>query len=70
MNSLKPKKRSKLRIYLGRKCIDLKRYSEWYMDGKKYATKRSDEKLNHVIFKHRTPLLRKLKDVDMEIAKE
>ena len=37
------------------------------MDGKKYATRRSMEKLNHVIFKHRTPLLRKLKDVEMEL---
>ena len=50
MNSLKPKKRSKLRIFFGKKVYRLKRYSEWYMDGKKYATKRSVEKLNHVVF--------------------
>jgi vancomycin resistance protein VanW len=37
------------------------------MDGKKYATRRSMEKLNQVIFKHRTPLLRQLKDVEMEL---
>ena len=42
MNSLQPKKRSKLRIFFGKKVYRLKRYSEWYMDGKKYATKRSD----------------------------
>ncbi|MFJ7935090.1 VanW family protein [Sporosarcina sp. NPDC096371] len=69
MHSLKPKKRSKLRIFLGKKVYRLKRYSEWYIDGKKYATKRAEEKLNHVIFKHRTPLLRQLKDVDMELQR-
>ena len=37
------------------------------MDGKKYAMKLSAEKLNHVVFKHRTPLLRELKDVEMEM---
>jgi len=37
------------------------------MDGKKYAMRQSGEKLNHVIFKHRTPLLRQLKDVEMEL---
>jgi vancomycin resistance protein VanW len=65
--SLKPKKRSKFRIYCGKKVYRLKRYSEWYTDGKKYATKLSEEKLKHVIFKHRTPLLRQLKDVEMEM---
>ncbi|MEK5068166.1 VanW family protein [Sporosarcina sp. FSL K6-1508] len=67
VNSLKPKKRSKMRIFFGKKVYRLKRYSEWYMDGKKYAMKRSVEKLNQVVFQHRTPLLRKLKDVDMEL---
>ena len=67
MNSLKPKKRSKLRIYFGKKVYRLKRYSEWYTDGKKYATTRVDDELDHVIFKHKTPLLRQLKDVEMEM---
>ena len=67
MNSLKPKKRSKLRIYFGTQVYRLKRYSEWYTDGKKYSIKLSAEKLEHVIFKHRTPLLRVLKDVEMEM---
>lgn len=67
MNSLKPKKRSKLRIYFGKKAYRLKRYSEWYTDGKKYAAKLSEDNLEHVIFKHQTPLLRQLKDVEMEM---
>jgi vancomycin resistance protein VanW len=37
------------------------------MDGKKYASKRNGEKLSYVIFQHRTPLLRKLKDVEMDM---
>ncbi len=69
MNSLKPKRRSKLRIFFGKKVYRLKRYSEWYIDGKKYATKQSVEKFNHVIFKHQTPLLRQLKDVDMDLQR-
>ncbi|MER2088232.1 MAG: VanW family protein [Sporosarcina sp.] len=67
MNTLKPKKRSKIRIFFGKKVYRLKRYSEWYMDGKKYAMKRSAEKMNHVVIQHRTPLLRQLKDVEMEL---
>ena len=67
MISLKPKKRSKLRIYFGKKAYRLKRYSEWHTDGKKYAKKLSGEKLSHTVIQHRTPLLRKLKEVDMEL---
>jgi vancomycin resistance protein VanW len=67
LNSLKPKRRSRFRIFLGKKAYRLKRYAEWHTDGKKYAAKRSGEKLGYVIFQHRTPLLRKLKDVEMEM---
>lgn len=67
VNSLKPKKRSRFRIFLGKKAYRLKRYAEWHTDGKKYAVMRSGEKLGHVIFQHRTLLLRKLKDVEMEM---
>ena len=45
MVSLQPIKRSKLRIFAGKKAYRLKRYSEWLFDGKKYARKRLDEKL-------------------------
>lgn len=67
LNSLKPKRRSRFRIFLGKKAYRLKRYAEWHTDGKKYAVKRSVEKKDYVIFQHRTPLLRKLKDVEMEM---
>ncbi|MFJ7727285.1 VanW family protein [Neobacillus sp. NPDC097160] len=61
----KPIKRNRLRIYLGKKYYRLKRYWEWYTDGKKYAKQKEKAKLRHVIFTHQTPLLRQLKDVDM-----
>jgi vancomycin resistance protein VanW len=65
MTSLKPIKRSRLRIYLGKKYYRLKRYFDWYLGGKKYASKKENSLLPHVIFTHKTPLLRELKDVDM-----
>jgi vancomycin resistance protein VanW len=63
--SLKPINRSNFRIFLGKKFYRLKRYSAWYLDGKKYAKRKEASRLNHLIFTHKTPLLRQLKDVDM-----
>lgn len=40
---------------------------EWYVSSKKYSTKKINEKHPYVVFKHQTLLLRKLKDVDMEL---
>lgn len=65
MTSLKPVKRSSLRIYFGKKYYRFKRYLDWYFGGKKYAAKKESSLLPHVIFIHKTPLLRQLKDVDM-----
>ncbi|TXK85258.1 VanW family protein [Paenibacillus sp. N3.4] len=62
---LKPVNRSKARIYLGKKAYRLKRYLQWYLDGKRYAAAKQADPLPYLIFTHRTPLLRKLKDVDM-----
>lgn len=69
MVSLQPIKRSKMRIFAGKKVYRLKRYGEWLFDGKKYALKKLDEKLPHIVMKHRTPLLRQLKDVDMQLQR-
>ncbi|WP_176573611.1 VanW family protein [Neobacillus novalis] len=60
-----PIKRSQLRIYLGTKYYRLKRYWEWYTDGKSYAKQKETAKLKHIIFTHKTVLLRQLKDVVM-----
>jgi vancomycin resistance protein VanW len=64
LSSLKPIKRSPLRIYFGKKYYRFKRYMEWYLGRRKYATHKHTE-LPHLIFTHKTPLLRELKDVDM-----
>ncbi|MBK3496474.1 VanW family protein [Viridibacillus sp. YIM B01967] len=65
MESLKPIKRSKIRIYFGKKYYRFKRYTDWYLGSTKYATKKDNNLFQHVIFTHRTFLLRELKDVDM-----
>ncbi|WP_252504642.1 VanW family protein [Sporosarcina sp. Marseille-Q4943] len=69
MVSLQPIKRSKLRIFAGKKAYRMKRYGEWLFDGKKYARKKLDEKHPYMIKKHRTPLLRQLKGVDMQLQR-
>ncbi|GAA0339230.1 VanW family protein [Bacillus carboniphilus] len=61
----KPKKRTTLRVTLGKWFYTWKRYLEWIFSGKKYAKTQVTERLDHVIFSHQTPLYRKLKDVDM-----
>lgn len=67
MQSLKPKKRSASRIWMGTKAYRLKRYAEWVLDEKKYAKLKQAKHLEYRIFKHKTPLLRQLKDVDMQL---
>ena len=62
---LKPIHRSRARIYAGIKAYRLKRYWAWLFDGKTYASQKQSALLPHLVFTHRTPLLRQLKDVDM-----
>lgn len=61
----KPIKRSKLRLIVGRRYYTLKRYADWYLSGKKYAKTIDTNPHPYIVFSHSTPLLRKLKDVDM-----
>lgn len=65
MESLKPKKRSQLRIYFGKKYFRAKRYMEWYTGKKKFAVVKQTTKKPEIIAAHQTLLLRELKDVDM-----
>jgi len=62
---LKPKYRSGLRAYLGKKYYTYGRYIQWYLGTEKYTNKLRTECLEHEIFSHETPLYRQLKDVDM-----
>lgn len=65
MQKVKPIKRSKARIILGKLLYTYARYFDWYFGNKKYCSTNDKEPMPYSVFKHRTPLLRKLKDVDM-----
>lgn len=60
-------KRTKVRLFLGKIYYSFKRYKQWYFSGKIYAIKLTQEKYSYIIFKHSTPLLRKLQDVNMQL---
>lgn len=67
MNSnLKPKKRSKVRLALGRIYYTSARYCMWQFSSLKFAYTFAEQPLSYAIFAHQSPLLRKLKDVDMQ----
>ena len=61
----KPVKRSTLRRQVGRQFYILKRKWQWYFSGTTFAQLDPDTTLPVVIHQHQTPLLRKLKSVDM-----
>ena len=67
VNRLIPKKRTRLRLFLGMRYFTLKRYLHWIFGGFKFAASRSCVVLPYCCFTHATPLLRRLKDVDMQL---
>ncbi|WP_240479792.1 VanW family protein [Paenibacillus wynnii] len=68
-NAMKPRKRSKWRLFAGKRYFTWKRYLSWVMgiEPGKLATIRTDEPLEHEVFTHSTPLLRSLRNVDMQL---
>ena len=60
-----PRKRSQLRLRLGRYFYIGRRYWDWYFSNTQFATERSRETLPHVITTHRSTLIRQLKNVEM-----
>ncbi len=62
---MKPKHRSRARIWLGSYYFKLKRYLKWYFGKAKFAKQFDYVLQRYSVFKHQTPILRKLKDVDM-----
>ncbi|MEN2776926.1 VanW family protein [Acetivibrio clariflavus] len=58
------KKRSKLRLYLGKQYYTFKRYIKWYFGNEKYSKDILNYQLPYLIFTHNTPLIRKLQGVD------
>ncbi|MFC1655606.1 VanW family protein [Patescibacteria group bacterium] len=63
----KPKKRSKLRLLSGKIYYTIKRYYYWYLSGNKFATNKRKPLFPNEIFTHKTVLLRKLKNVQMQL---
>jgi vancomycin resistance protein VanW len=62
----KPIHRSNLRMALGRTYFRFKRWLTWHKPGQNWAWERTSLADHpHVLFQHQTPLLRKLKDVEM-----
>lgn len=61
----KPRVRSPLRMALGKAWFIARRRVEWHVSPKNYATRRNLVDLPHEHARHHTPLLRKLKGVDM-----
>lgn len=60
-------KRSKIRLAFGRMYYSLKRYKQWYFSSIKYGKDIFKEKYPYIIFKHNTPLIRKLQKVDIQL---
>ena len=65
-HNLKPINRSKIRLIAGKTYYTFSRYLLWFSGKIKFAENQSKQNLEHVIFSHNTPLLRKLRDVDMQ----
>lgn len=65
MENIKPKKRTKLRLFLGKKYYTLKRYLLWLSPKYKFAKTKIKEDLKYKCFEHKSVLLRELRDVDM-----
>jgi vancomycin resistance protein VanW len=65
MNNLRPKQRSRIRLLAGKFYHTIRRYIYWYTGTSKFAQSYNMNLLPNIAFEHKTPLLRKLKDVDM-----
>ncbi|MGE6259655.1 VanW family protein [Heyndrickxia sporothermodurans] len=63
--TLRPIRRTHIRITIGKLFYTLKRYFEWNFDKKTYANEKKDTLLQYIIFKHQSILFRKLQGVDM-----
>ncbi|MDR2736820.1 MAG: VanW family protein [Gracilibacteraceae bacterium] len=63
-STTRPKNRTNFRLWLGARFYTVLRYGLWLFGGIHFA-KRSGQDLEHTVFTHATPMLRRLKDVDM-----
>lgn len=63
----KPVKRSEFRLIIGKEYYTLRRYVKWFILRKRYSKERTASLYPYLIYTHSTPLLRKLKGVDMHL---
>lgn len=61
----KPKKRSRVRSFLGIKFYSAKKYLYWFLNRKSFSDIREEKTLPFIIFRHSTPLYRKLQGVEI-----
>lgn len=61
----KPKQRSKLRFFLGKEYFILKRQFDWFLSKNDFAKIENKISFDNTLIKHKSFLLRPLKDVDM-----
>ena len=54
-------------MYLGKRYYTLLRYAQWYSGNIKFAGQITGDKLDYTAFSHKTPLVRKLRNVDMKL---
>ena len=68
LNNAPPRPRGRVRMNLGRLYYTWRRRLQWMVSGAKYArTLRPEVNLPYLVFPHKTPLLRKLRHVDMQL---
>lgn len=63
--NLKPIKRSKIRLFIGKHYYRYRRNLYWFFGNVKFAIHKEIIPYTYACFSHSTPLLRQLKDVDM-----
>uniref|UniRef100_UPI00403F1591 VanW family protein n=1 Tax=Paenibacillus sp. FSL K6-1096 TaxID=2921460 RepID=UPI00403F1591 len=67
MNAMKPIRRSRLRLFAGKRYFTWRRYWKWMMSREKLAREHLSQPLSYEAASHATPLLRKLRNVDMQL---
>lgn len=66
-SAMKPIRRSRMRLFFGKRYFTWKRYGIWLTNSRKRATRREPNALPELAFSHATPLLRRLRGVDMQL---
>lgn len=64
---LRPVRRSRFRLAIGKCWFRMRRYAQWLTSDMKLAGQRQTSSLAHPVFSHSAPLYRKLRDIDMRL---